>query len=85
MSIELERETLERLTSSIRRYFEESLEMDIGDLKASLLLKFILQEIAPSVYNQAVSDVARHVRDLSDELEGVIFEPEFGFWKSAPR
>jgi len=85
MSIDLERETVERLTASIRQYFEEHLDTDIGDLKASLLLKFFLQEIAPTVYNQAVSDVVRHVRDISDELEGVIFEPEFGFWKNAPR
>jgi len=81
MSIELEKETEQQMVSSIKRYFEEDLDLEIGDLKATLLLRYILKEICPTVYNVAVADVRKHFRDVVDEIDGVCFEPEFGFWK----
>jgi len=39
--------------ASLRRYFTEELDQDIGDLKASLMLDFILKEIGPSIYRGA--------------------------------
>ncbi|MGB2982708.1 MAG: DUF2164 domain-containing protein [Candidatus Bipolaricaulia bacterium] len=80
MTIELEREDENRLFASIKRYFQEQLEMDIGDLKATLLLRFILKEVGPCIYNQAIGDVRKHFRDVVEEIDGVCFEPEFGYW-----
>lgn len=81
MSIELEKETEQQMVASLKRYFEGELELEIGDLKATLLLRYILKEIGPTVYNVAVADVRKHFRDVVDEIDGVCFEPEFGFWK----
>ena len=80
MTIELEREAELRLLASIKRYFEEQLETEIGDLKATLLLRFILKEIGPCIYNQAINDVQTHLRNVVEEIDGVCFEPEFGYW-----
>lgn len=52
MTIKLSKETKQRLIQSIKRYFEEEIGEEIGDLKASLFLDFCLQEICPSVYNK---------------------------------
>ena len=79
--MELEKDVEARLLASIKRYFAEELESEIGDLKARLVLRFVLAEIAPCVYNRAVEDVARHLRNVVDEIDGVCFEPEFGFWR----
>ena len=81
MAIELERETEQRILESIVDFFREELDQEIGDLKARLVLRFVLKEIAPSAYNQAVFDVKKHLGDVLDEIEGVCFEPEFGYWK----
>jgi uncharacterized protein (DUF2164 family) len=81
MSIELEKETEQRIVASIKRYFEEELESQIGDLKATLLLRYVLKEIGPTLYNLAIADVKKHLRDVVDEIDGVCFEPEFGYWK----
>jgi uncharacterized protein (DUF2164 family) len=81
VTIELDKEIERRLLTSIKRYFAEELESEIGDLKATLVLRFILKEIGPVIYNRAVDDVSRHVREIVDEIDGVCFEPEFGFWK----
>jgi uncharacterized protein (DUF2164 family) len=51
MTIKLSKATKQQLIKSIKRYFEEEFDEDIGDLKASLFLDFCLQEICPSVYS----------------------------------
>jgi len=53
MDISLPKPVEQKLTTSVRRYLAEAFGEDVGDLKASLFLKFCLEEIAPSVYNQA--------------------------------
>jgi len=85
MAIELERETEQRILESIVDFFREELDQEIGDLKARLVLRFVLKEIAPSAYNQAVFDVKKHLGDVLDEIDGVCFEPEFGYWKKRRR
>ena len=56
MTIRIARETEQRMIASIKRYFEDNSDDDIGDLTASLLLDFVLREIGPSIYNQAIGD-----------------------------
>ncbi len=81
MTIELDKEIERRMLTSIKEYFKEQLDTEIGDLKATLLLRFILKEIGPTIYNRAVADASRHLRDVVDEIDGVCFAPEFGYWK----
>ena len=54
MAIKLNKETEERLLSSLQRYCAHNLDEDVGSLKARMLLDFCLREIGPSIYNQAV-------------------------------
>jgi uncharacterized protein (DUF2164 family) len=70
--------------ASIKRYFIERLDQDIGDLKARLLLEFFLEEIGPSVYNGAISDAQTYLRDRVADLEGACFAPEFAYWPRSP-
>ncbi len=95
MAIELPKETKDRLIASIKRYLTDELELrsnsqaaqpqaeqpEIGDLKASLLLDFILKEIGPSIYNQAVADAQTRMREMVDEIDGTCYEREFGYWE----
>ena len=69
--------------ASIRRYFAEELEQDIGDLKAGLLLDFIMLEIGPSIYNGAIGDAQTYLRDRVADLDGICSAPEFAYWPSA--
>jgi uncharacterized protein (DUF2164 family) len=80
MSIDLSRDDERRLIASIKRYFAESLEQEIGDLKASLLLKYVLKEIAPTIYNRAVGDAQARMQEMVSEVDGTCHEPEFGYW-----
>ena len=85
MAITLPPDTTKELEASIKRYFAEHLDEDIGDLKARMLLDFCLKEIGPSVYNLAVSDARTYVQDRLADLEGSVYEKEFTYWPSASR
>jgi uncharacterized protein (DUF2164 family) len=55
--------------------------MDIGDLKATLVLEFFLKEIAPTVYNGAIADAQTFMRDRVADLDGACGAQEFGYWE----
>ncbi|MEM7759752.1 MAG: DUF2164 domain-containing protein [Cyanobacteria bacterium P01_A01_bin.40] len=81
MTIKLSKVTKRQLIQSIKRYFEEQLDEEIGDLKASLFLDFCLQEICPSVYNQAIVDARSFMESRLSDLEDTCYEPEFDYWE----
>jgi uncharacterized protein (DUF2164 family) len=85
VSIKLSDEQRKQSIASIKRYVAQELDQDIGDLKAGLLLDFVLKEIAPSIYNGAVSDAQAYLRDRLSDLEGVCYHEEFGYWPKAER
>ena len=81
MTIALDPQTEAYLLSSIRRFFAEELDDDIGDLKARSVLDYFIREVGPSVYNQAISDAQATMTVAVADLAGNRFEPEFDYWK----
>jgi uncharacterized protein (DUF2164 family) len=80
MDIQLPKDTEQKLIHSVQRYMAENFGEEIGELKASLLLKFCLEEIAPSVYNRAIADAQGYFQERTLDLENVCFAQEFGYW-----
>ena len=80
MPIELPADTLKKMQASVRRYAAESLDEEMGDLKAGLLVDFFLKELAPTVYNQAIADAQAYFQARAVDLEGVCYVEEFGYW-----
>lgn len=81
MTIKLNKEVEDRLRGSIRRYFSENLDDEIGELKAMLLLDFCVREIGPSIYNQAVVDAQKYLQERVSDMDGFCHEAEFDYWK----
>ena len=71
--------------ASIKRYFAENLDQDIGDLKAGLLLDYVLAEIGPTIYNQAIADARAFFQERAADLDGVCYRAEFAFWPGPKR
>jgi uncharacterized protein (DUF2164 family) len=83
MSIELPKEAHQQaiaLLSAPGKHGER-----IGNIAAAALLKFFLQEIGPSVYNQAVATVQDRLQQRIMELDIEVHEDEFGYWRQAER
>jgi uncharacterized protein (DUF2164 family) len=81
MSIELSKERRRELIRSIKGYFLEQHDQEIGDLKAGLLLDFFLGLTGPSIYNQAIKDAQAYFQQKVEDLDGVCFRME----KDRPR
>jgi uncharacterized protein (DUF2164 family) len=84
MAITLHPDTTKQLHASIKRYFAEHLDEDIGDLKAGMLLDYCLKEIGPTVYNRAIADAQAYFQGRVSDLEGVCYEPESTYWVPGP-
>jgi uncharacterized protein (DUF2164 family) len=69
--------------ASIKRYFADDLDQDIGELKAGLVLEFILKEIAPTVYNSAIGDAQAFLQERVADMEGACTVPEFAYWATS--
>ena len=71
--------------ASIERYFDQHMDERIGNIAAGALLGFFLQEIGPSIYNQAVADVQERLQARIAELDIEVHEDEFGYWQQQER
>ena len=69
MPIELPDHLRKTATASIQRYFDRNLPEPIGDLPAGMLLDFFLEDIAPAVYNKAVSDAQTRMQARIAEID----------------
>jgi len=76
MAIELSDEFRERLINSIRAFFEDELDQEIGELKAQLVLDFMSREIGPTLYNRAIADAQTFLQEKLLDMEGQLFELE---------
>lgn len=82
VTLELNKQQRSAAISSIQRYFEENLD-PIGDLPAGLLLNFLIEEIGPIFYNQAVSDAQVRLSQRVADLSGELYADEFQYWPRA--
>ena len=80
MAIKLFRDTTKQLRSSVKQFVAKELDQDIGDMKADVLIDYVLKEIGPSVYNRAIADAQAFFQNRLADLEGVCYEPEFTYW-----
>ena len=81
MSIKLTKDSEKYMIGSIKRFFAENLDNEIGDLKAGLVLEFCLREVGPSIYNQAIVDAQTYMQEKAADLGGSRYEAEFDYWK----
>ena len=81
MAIELPKEVRTEAIASIERYFKENMEERIGNIAAAALLNFFVEELGPSIYNQAVADVQERLQTRITELDLEVHEDEFPYWR----
>ena len=85
MTIELHKDARTQAIASIERYFRENMEEKIGNVAASGLLGYFLEEIGPLVYNQAVADVQERLQARIAELDIEVQEEPFQYWQKFDR
>jgi len=81
MAIELTKEDRQQAITSIERYFRENMDDKIGNIAASALLSFFLEEVGPSIYNKGVADAQERLQARLSELDFEVHEDEFVYWR----
>ena len=81
MAIELTKEAREQAIASLQRYFQENMDEPIGNIAASGLLGFFVEEVGPAIYNQAVRDVQERLAMRVAEVDMDVHEDEFTYWR----
>ncbi|HYE84691.1 MAG TPA: DUF2164 domain-containing protein [Clostridia bacterium] len=69
--IKLSKEKREDMISVIKNYYLKERDEELGDLAASLILDFIVKELAPEFYNQGVYDSYKYMGDRVEDLLAV--------------
>lgn len=75
--ITLQDATRKQAVAALQQYFTDNMDEPIGDLKAGLLLDFILSELGPTVYNQAIADARAFFEERASDLGAICYHEEF--------
>lgn len=76
-SITVSDDARKQAVASLREYCASNLDEEIGDLKAGLLFDFILGELGPTIYNQAIADAQSFLEQRVGDLSGACAHTEF--------
>jgi uncharacterized protein (DUF2164 family) len=63
------KEQKDDIVSNIQLYFSEERNESLGNLEAEQILNFVLQQVGPFVYNQALSDLRKVIQQQFSSLE----------------
>lgn len=66
--IVLSKEKKDEMLISIKNFFLNERDEDLGDLAAALILKFITEELAPEFYNQGVYDAYKYINQRTEDI-----------------
>ena len=67
----LSKEKRAEMIISIKNYFENEREEDLGDLASGMILDFFMEELADEFYNQGVWDSHVYMTDRVEDLLGI--------------
>ncbi len=71
MEIELNKEVRVVLVENLKRYYWNERNEELSNLGAQLLLDFIVNDIGPYIYNQAVEDSYAYMDERIEDLLGL--------------
>lgn len=66
--IVIAKERKEEMIGAIKVYFSEGRDEPIGDLRATLIFDFFIEQLAPGFYNQGVSDSYLYMKDMVEDV-----------------
>lgn len=74
--LKLSKEQKEILIRNVQIFFAEERSEELGNLAADQILEFMLQEIGPFIYNQAIDDAKTMLQEQSLRMEEELYALE---------
>ena len=66
--VKISKETREYMAGKLKDFFLNERDEEIGDLAASLLMDFFIENMAPAFYNQGIEDAIVLMKDKLEDL-----------------
>ena len=76
MQLQLDEDRRRHMVGRIRGFFLDSFDEDLSEFRAEQLIDFVLTDLAPAVYNQAVQDCRVFMQSRLDDLDGEVYLPD---------
>lgn len=76
MNMKLQREQKQALVERVQQYFELERSETIGSIAAEQLLDYMMAELGPYVYNQAIQDARKTVNERMQAIEDELYALE---------
>lgn len=74
--IKLPREEKELLIQHVQNYFEEERSETIGELGSEQFIDFMVKELGPYIYNQAIADARSMIHDKINQVDDELYSLE---------
>lgn len=72
----LPKEEKDELAKRVQAFFYEERSEELGSIAAESILDFMLKELGPVIYNQAIFDTRKLVKEKMDSLENDLYSIE---------
>lgn len=74
--LKIPKEQKQTVIHNIQSYFDDELSQTIGELAAENLLDFMLKQLGPTIYNQAIRDARAVVMQQMERVDEEIYALE---------
>ena len=76
MRIKLSDERKDQITDALVDFYASEFDEELSAFRAERVVEFMLRQIGPSQYNQAIADVRKYMAEKIDDLDAEFYEPE---------
>ncbi len=76
MRIKLNEYRKSEIVRALMGYFSSEFDEEISEFRAQELVEFMLKQIGPSQYNQAIQDARKYMQEKLEDLDTEFFEPD---------
>ena len=73
MNLKIPKEQKTQIVAMVQQYFRDERSEEIGDLAAEFLIDFMIKQMGPFIYNQAVEDVQAVLNQKMAVLEEDVY------------
>jgi len=76
MRIKLDEDRRDRIVQALIHFVSSEFDEDISRFRAEATVDFMLRQIGPSQYNQAIADARKYMAEKIEDLDTEFFEPD---------
>ena len=69
--IDLDKETVQLMVEEVKQFFVEQREEELSDFQARIFVEFLLDRPGLHIYNRAIEDAHRYMRDRVEDMYGL--------------